>query len=124
MKSRSRYDPVHNVIDLDRTGIVPTPQIVDEVIDDLIATARPLKRKPHLLVNWKGVQLDLEAAKRYGQRLEDLAPLLAGLARHGVEDTTTRMQIRSEFVKHWLGLRAHFFATREDAIAAINSGEI
>ncbi len=121
---RLRYDAVRHIIDLDLTGIVPTPQIIDEVIDGIIATARPLKRKPHLLVNWKGVQLDLPAAKRYGERLEELAPLLTALVRYGVEDTSTRVQIRSEFIKHKVGMRAHFFATREQALAAIANGEV
>jgi hypothetical protein len=120
--ARIHYDPKDNIIDLDVSGVVITPAVVNDVFDRLLRIVRSTYEKPWLITCWAGVELDLESARRYGLRSEELKPLVVGILRYDVPDHS-KVQIRSEMIKHRLTTkRSVFYRTRAEAVAAIRDG--
>ncbi len=121
---RVSYDARENIIDVDLQSVRATPALVDEVIDKIIAFARPCAKKPYVLTCWQGVEMDAASAQHYGLRMSELKPLIRGVARWGEIAPTTKAQVRGENVKHQFAARTRFYATREEALAACRRGEI
>jgi hypothetical protein len=120
--ARIHYDPKDNIIDLDVSGVVVSPAVVDDVFDRLLRIVRSTRAKPWIVTCWAGVELDLESAKRFGLRSEEIRPLVIGIVRYDVPDHS-KVQIRSEMIKHRLTTkRSIFYRTRAEAVAAIQDG--
>jgi hypothetical protein len=116
---RLRYHAADNIIEVDATGVKPTPRIIDSIFDQVIAAARSARSRPYLLTCWAGVELDVDSARRYGVRMEELKPLIVEVVRYEVGGQT-KVQIRSEAIKHKLSAnRTRFFDTRDEALEAI-----
>src|SRR4051794_21232727 len=81
---RIQYDPKENIVDVDVTGVVFSPQVVDEIFDRLIRVVRSARQKPWVLTCWAGAELDLESARRYGLRSEELKPIVLATLRYDV----------------------------------------
>lgn len=121
---RIHYDPKENIVDVDVSGVVFSPSVVDEIFDRLLRVVRSAPQKPWVLTCWAGAELDLESAKRYGLRSEELKPLVLATLRYDVPGHS-KVQIRSELIKHRLTTtRSVFYQTRAEALAAIKSGTL
>ena len=120
-----RYDEVEKVIFVDLTGLkVETAQLVDEVVDEEIALAKTLPAKVFQLVCWKDVTMSPEATQRYGERLPDILKYMRGIVRYDATEVTTRIAIRSMTVTNNMQkAKAHIYASREEALAAIRKLE-
>lgn len=125
MGKYSNYDTKEGIIFTDLTGVKATHEIIDEVIEELLALTRPLPTKPWVVVCWKDVQMDQANAEHYGVRVKELMPFLRGVVRYKANDIHTRLFIRSQTVKHRLqGSRTNLYPTKAAALAAIRNGEV
>src|SRR6478672_2709794 len=99
MGKYSNYDPKEGIVFTDLSGLKASPEITDEVIDELLALVRPLPTKPWVAVCWKDVQMDQANAEYYGVRVKELIPFLRGIVRYEANEIHTRLFIRSQTVK-------------------------
>jgi hypothetical protein len=125
MGKYSNYDPKEGVIFTDLTGLKSSRELTDEIVDEAIAIARNLPKKPWIVVCWKDVQMDQANAEHYGMRVKELMKYIRGVVRYEANEIHTRLFIRSQTVKHHLqGARTNIYPTRADALAAIRNGEV
>ncbi len=123
MGKYSYYDDKEKVIFTDISGLTQTKEITDEVIEEVIEIARSLPEKVFLVVNWKDAHLN--DPDYYGKRVAELIPLIRGVVRYAATDIHTRIAIRTQTVKHhFQASRSFIFTSKEEAMAAIRSGEL
>jgi hypothetical protein len=118
------YDAKLNLVEVDVSGTRPTADFVDQIFDAVIEKARRAPSRPIVMTCWSAVDLGLEAAKRYGERMEQLKPLIQTFVRYGDVEATTKAQLRTESIKHKLFTKVYFYGTRDEALAAIRRGEV
>ena len=121
----AEYNAIDNVIDVNLAGVEPSAPLVDEVVDEIIAVSRALPERVYVLVCWQGVVLDERVARRYSERLVDLAAHVRAMVRYATTDTSTRATIRAETMKNRVqNSLALIFDSRAAAIEEIRSGAI
>jgi hypothetical protein len=124
MNRRISYDPKERVIFVDLTGLVATPQLVDEIVDEEIALAKTLTEKVFMVVCWKDVKMDPASSDRYGERLPELLKHFRGIVRYDASEITTRLAIRAKNMKqHTQNDKTHIYSSREEALAAVRHME-
>jgi hypothetical protein len=122
---RLDYNAVDGVIDLDLSGLRATAQDVDAIADAIIAMASGLPKPPYVVACWYGTILDADAARRYAERLTDVARHVRAIVRYQAVDSMIRVLIRTETIKRRLqNSRAFIFDSRQDALRAIRAGTI
>lgn len=120
MSKYSHYDPKEDVIFTDLTGLIGTPQIVDEAMDEIFALARSLPRKVFMVVCWKDVKMDPATSDRYGERLPELLQHVRGVVRYDATEVATRLAIRAKNVKyHIQNAKTHIYPSKDEALAAV-----
>lgn len=126
MGKYSYYDEKEDVIFTDITGIASVRSSVDTVIDEVIAIARSLPKRVFIVVCWQDVKMDAVTAQYYGERVADLLKnYVRGIVRYGANDVQTRINIRTETVRHHTqGSRSYLYPTKEEALAALRRGEV
>ncbi len=118
------YDAVERVIFTDLSTSIASPEVVDEIINEIIATARLLPHKVFMVVSWRDVPLEMTSAARYSQRLPEVMHHLLGVVRYDVTDTMARIAIRAETVKQNLQkAQSHIYPSKEEALAAVRRME-
>lgn len=124
MGKYATYDPTEKVISTDLTGLIGTPQIVDEVMDEIIAVAKTLPEKVFMIVCWKDVKMDPVTSEHYGQRLPDLLNYLRGIIRYDATEITTRLAIRAKNIKYQTqNAKTHIYTSKEEALAVVRQME-
>lgn len=125
MGQYSRYDAKENVIFTDLSGLVSGPEVVDSVIDEVIAIAGSLREKVFVVVSWQDAKMEPSLAEHYGQRVQELLNYVRGIVRYAATDIHTRIAIRTQTVKHnFQSSRSHIYSSKEEALSAIRNGEI
>ena len=124
MGKYATYDSTEKVISTDLTGLIGTPQIVDEVMDEIIAVAKTLPEKVFMIVCWKDVKMDPVTSEHYGQRLPDLLNYLRGIIRYDATEITTRLAIRAKNIKYQTqNAKTHIYTSKEEALAVVRQME-
>lgn len=120
MSKFSHFDIKEGVIFTDLTGLVGTPEIVDGVMDEVIALAKTLPRKVYMVVCWKDVKMDPATSEQYGKRLPELLENVRGVVRYDATEVTTRLAIRAKNVRYNIqNAKTHIYSSKEEALAAV-----